>query len=364
VSGRAAAAGPEVPDPYLPDRVPGGLRVTRYDLELDYRVASNRLDARARVHATADGDRDRVSLDLVGLTVTGVLVDGRRPGRWSHRSGRLEIRLARPVPAGTPLVVDVQYGGRPGPRRGPWGEVGWEELTDGVIVAGQPDGAPWGSGEPDEDDPGPGVPAVEPPRRTGTVLALALLVVAAAALYPGVVLIALVPLVLLARTVGSVSEALARRRERVGARRSDGLRAVASSPWHLVRALVTLVPSLLVAASLAVIVLGFWWWLVGSGALEAGPLRADVDGPTGTAAAVLLAVATAAGLAALWWGPLARTTRTGARRVLGAVAPGRGGATAAVLLALVAAAVLVAFAATGSGVDWTPFAEPSLPTGS
>ncbi|WP_282945275.1 M1 family metallopeptidase [Cellulomonas endometrii] len=147
MSGRADAADPDLrdpylPDPYLPDRVPGGLRVTRYDLELDYRVASNRLDARARVHATADGDRDRVSLDLVGLTVTGVLVDGRRPGRWSHRSGRLEIRLARPVPTGTSLVVEVQYGGRPGPRRGPWGEVGWEELTDGVIVAGQPDGAP------------------------------------------------------------------------------------------------------------------------------------------------------------------------------------------------------------------------------
>ncbi|VTR78425.1 Serine/threonine-protein kinase AfsK [Cellulomonas hominis] len=236
-------------------------------------------------------------------------------------------------------------------------------AADGAGDAAHPYDAPWGSGEPDEGDLGPGVPAAEPPRRTGTVLALALLVVAAAALYPGVVLIALVPLVLLARTVGSVSEALARRRERVGARRSDGLRAVASSPWHLVRALVTLVPSLLVAASLVVITLGVGWWLVGSGTLDAGPLRADADGPTGTAAAVLLAVATAAGLAALWWGPLARTTRTGARRVLGAVAPGRGGATAAVLLALAAAAVLVAFAATGSGVDWAPFAEPSLPTG-
>ena len=29
-----------------------------------------------------------------------------------------------------------------GPQRSTWGEVGWEELSDGVIVAGQPSGAP------------------------------------------------------------------------------------------------------------------------------------------------------------------------------------------------------------------------------
>ena len=43
--------------------------------------------------------------------------------------------------AGAEVGVDVQYAGTPRPE-GPWGEVGWEELTDGVIVAGQPDGAP------------------------------------------------------------------------------------------------------------------------------------------------------------------------------------------------------------------------------
>lgn len=129
-------------DPYLPDRVPGGLAVHRYDLELDYRVATNRLIARAVVHATAAGDLDRLSLDLVGLQVSRVLVDGRRPARFAVRDGRLEVRLARPVAAGAGIDVEVHYGGNPRPRRGPWGEVGWEELTDGVIVAGQPDGAP------------------------------------------------------------------------------------------------------------------------------------------------------------------------------------------------------------------------------
>ncbi|HEY0215517.1 MAG TPA: M1 family metallopeptidase [Cellulomonas sp.] len=129
-------------DPYLPDRVPGGLHVDRYDLDLEYRVASNRLEGTARVHARAATDLERLSLDLVGLTVSRVLVDGRRPARFARRDGRLEVRLARRVAAGAPVLVEVRYGGYPGPRRGPWGEVGWEELTDGVIVAGQPDGAP------------------------------------------------------------------------------------------------------------------------------------------------------------------------------------------------------------------------------
>jgi aminopeptidase len=39
------------------------------------------------------------------------------------------------------LAIVVQYGGVPKPVRGPWGEVGWEELTDGALVAGQPNGA-------------------------------------------------------------------------------------------------------------------------------------------------------------------------------------------------------------------------------
>jgi aminopeptidase N len=129
-------------DPYLPDRVPGGLDVHRYDLELEYRVATNRLDGKARVRARAAGDLDRLALDLVGLTVSRVLVDGRRPARFALRDGRLEVRLARRIAAGAPVEVEVHYSGQPGPRRGPWGEVGWEELTDGVIVAGQPDGAP------------------------------------------------------------------------------------------------------------------------------------------------------------------------------------------------------------------------------
>ncbi len=129
------------PDPYLPAWVDGGLDVSRYELDLDYRVASNRLSGEARVHATAQRPLDRITLALDHLRVSKVLVDGRRPARWTHRDGRLVVRPERPVPVGANLVVEVHYAGHPRPRNGPWGDVGWEELSDGVIVAGQPDGA-------------------------------------------------------------------------------------------------------------------------------------------------------------------------------------------------------------------------------
>jgi len=138
-------------DPYLPRHGRAGLRVTRYELELDYRVGSNRLSARARLHATATRGSDRFTLDLVGLRVSHVTVNGRRATRWNHRGGALTIVPEAPLAVGSTMVVEIEYGGHPRPTAGPWGEVGWEELTDGVIVAGQPDGAP--SWFPCHDDP-------------------------------------------------------------------------------------------------------------------------------------------------------------------------------------------------------------------
>lgn len=118
-----------------------GFAPTSYDLTLDYRVSTNRLDAVAVVRGVTTRVVDTVSLSLVGLRVTGVLVDGRRAARWRHRGATLDITLAAALAPETALEVTVTYNGGPRPLRGPWGEVGWEELADGVLVAGQPDGA-------------------------------------------------------------------------------------------------------------------------------------------------------------------------------------------------------------------------------
>jgi aminopeptidase len=128
-------------DAYLPDQGNGGYRVRRYHLDIDYRLASNRLAGRARIEATATQALSRISFDLANLRVAKVSVDGRRAPKYVHRGNKLHVWTPRAVPAGTAFVVEIGYGGTPRPVRGPWGEVGWEELTEGVIVAGQPNGA-------------------------------------------------------------------------------------------------------------------------------------------------------------------------------------------------------------------------------
>ncbi|HEX2806588.1 MAG TPA: M1 family metallopeptidase, partial [Kineosporiaceae bacterium] len=129
-------------DPYLPDSGDPTYRVTHYDLELDYRIASNRLAGRAVLTVVTEQELGRLRLDLAALRVAKVSVGGRRGVRYVHRGRALQVTLDRPVLAGTTLEVAVQYSGNPRPVVGRWGEVGWEELTDGVLVAGQPDGAP------------------------------------------------------------------------------------------------------------------------------------------------------------------------------------------------------------------------------
>jgi aminopeptidase len=129
-------------DPYIPDSGNGGYRVGRYELDLTYRVSSNRLSGRAVLSAMATQELSRLSLDMVGLRAEKVSVNGRRAAKTTARGGKLHVWPAATIPVGSALTIDISYGGNPQPRVGSWGSVGWEELTDGVIVAGQPNGAP------------------------------------------------------------------------------------------------------------------------------------------------------------------------------------------------------------------------------
>jgi aminopeptidase N len=117
-----------------------GYRVTHYDLNLAYKPATGRLAATARLSVLADEALAAFALDLGPLTVDRVRVAG-RAARWSPRDGKLRVRVGRPVDGA--FEVEVRYAGRPTPiRTRYWGEVGWDELADGAIVASQPVGAP------------------------------------------------------------------------------------------------------------------------------------------------------------------------------------------------------------------------------
>jgi aminopeptidase N len=143
----AAAAG----DPYLPRSGNGGYRVIRYGLDLDYRVRTNRFDGSATITAEATQALSRFSLDLAGLEVSRVTVEGVKAAKFSQSPGKLVITPATALANGQRFTVVVRYGGQPRPVASEWGQVGWEELEDGVLVAGQPCGAP--SWFPCDDSP-------------------------------------------------------------------------------------------------------------------------------------------------------------------------------------------------------------------
>jgi aminopeptidase N len=128
-------------DSYLPQHGNGGYRVRHYDLDLDYRIAANRLSGRAVLSGVTTQDLARFSLDLAGLRIQRVLVNG-TPARYTHQGGKVRIRPAALLAAGAEFTVEVRYSGNPRPVPSRWGDIGWDELTDGVLVASQPIGAP------------------------------------------------------------------------------------------------------------------------------------------------------------------------------------------------------------------------------
>ena len=129
-------------DPYLPGHGDRSFSVTHYELDLGYRPQGNRLTGQATLSCTARADLNHVVLDLAGnLDVAKVSVAA-APARHTHRGNRLRVQTG-PRHAGEEFTVVVKYGGAPRPINAPGhGLAGWEELTDGVIVAGQPHGAP------------------------------------------------------------------------------------------------------------------------------------------------------------------------------------------------------------------------------
>jgi aminopeptidase N len=128
------------------DLVPGhgdpSYSVAHYDLEVTYRHTTNHLRGVATLRVVVTEPVPSLTLDLHALRVSSVLVNGATLKSWTHRRGRVVVRFARALVPGTRLDLVVRYAGTPRLVPGPDGEVGWEELTDGVLVAAQPYGAP------------------------------------------------------------------------------------------------------------------------------------------------------------------------------------------------------------------------------
>ena len=117
--------------------------VNHYELahRLQGRVQPARRGVRV-LDAVATTEVDTLQIDLQGLRVSKVTLDAcRRPRSLAPGQSKLVVRR-RPLAAGEKFRLTVNTRGALSRFRMATRATGWEELTDGVIVAGQPHGAP------------------------------------------------------------------------------------------------------------------------------------------------------------------------------------------------------------------------------
>ncbi|MFJ5264253.1 M1 family metallopeptidase [Streptomyces sp. NPDC088387] len=133
--------GPGVGDPYFPKAGNGGYDVTHYALDLGYEPAARRLTGRALVTARATKDLSAFDLDLKGMHVDAVEVDG-LDARWRREGQELIVSPPRGLARDAVFRVAVRYSGRPVTVTDPDGsKEGWLPTPDGALALGQPVGS-------------------------------------------------------------------------------------------------------------------------------------------------------------------------------------------------------------------------------
>ena len=139
------AGGPGAPgvgDPYFPGLGNGGYDVEHYTLDLTWRADEGVLDGVTTIEATATQDLDQFNLDLSGMEVRSVAVDG-ASATMTREDRELVISPAKAIAEGEAFTTTITYGGKPEPvsEGTTLFDVGWQ--TDGreAFVVSEPSGA-------------------------------------------------------------------------------------------------------------------------------------------------------------------------------------------------------------------------------
>jgi len=166
--GGFSAGAPGAGDDYFPFAGNGGFDVSHYDLDLKYQPPAadpaplvGRLDGRATITLTATQNLDQFNLDLRGMDVSAVSVNGQRSREidppaatatvrgaayWqvqddAARIWEVTIRPGQGIRKGQRVTVVVEYGG---PTTRPTDVedalYGWVTTRDGAMVVGEPEG--------------------------------------------------------------------------------------------------------------------------------------------------------------------------------------------------------------------------------
>jgi aminopeptidase N len=144
-AGQAQAAkckpgAPGIGDEYYPGYGNGGYQVKHYDLDVAYDPGTDVLEGRAKIHAKAKQNLCSFNLDLVGLEVRNVKVDGRE-ARFGRSGQELTINPKGRIKKGRKFTTKVRYDGVPVEFSIPGLDIraGFMTTDDGVTVAGQPE---------------------------------------------------------------------------------------------------------------------------------------------------------------------------------------------------------------------------------
>ena len=140
---------PEPPDPegvgdsFYPKLGNPGYDVLHYDIELDVDPAVNTISALTAITARATEALAAFNLDLSGLEVQSVTVDGADAG-FSRSGHELTVEPASPLAAGSQFEVQVAYSGSPEATDDPsvaFYKLGWQQQGDVIYTASEPSGS-------------------------------------------------------------------------------------------------------------------------------------------------------------------------------------------------------------------------------
>ena len=128
-------------DSILPRRGNGGYDVSDYDVDLRWLPATRTVSATASITATATQTLSAFNLELQGLEVRAVTVNG-VPATWRRDGFELTVTPTTPIPHGSEFTTLVRYRGRPGALRHPQlGRIGWIRTRDGATALSEPFGS-------------------------------------------------------------------------------------------------------------------------------------------------------------------------------------------------------------------------------
>jgi aminopeptidase N len=136
-----AFAGKTGTDSYFPAAGSLAYDVANYALQIRYNPVGSPFSGVATISATANQAMSSFDLDLRGLVVRSVMVNG-KSASFRRSDRKLTVSPAGGLAAGAQFSVEVRDDGTTGRPTDPTGVLyGWISTSDGAFVANEPDGA-------------------------------------------------------------------------------------------------------------------------------------------------------------------------------------------------------------------------------